>query len=91
MVKRCYGLKKKKGGSYQEMPEHFNKNKTINTIKVTCKCSAFENIVKLFTPSYFDFLLADRRRRPRVEEKCKADLSRKDRGALESGADEKVD
>lgn len=25
------------------MPEHFNKNKTINKIKVPCKCSAFEN------------------------------------------------
>lgn len=76
------------------MPEHFNKNKTINKIKVACKCSAFENIFScnyLHCGSNSHFLLPDRRRRPSVEEKCKADLSRKDRGALESGPVEEVD
>lgn len=76
------------------MPEHFNKNKSINKIKVPCKCTAFENIFSCnysHRQSNSHFLLTDRRRRPRVEEKCKADLSRKDREALESGRAEEVD
>lgn len=94
--KSCYGPNRysSKDDGYQEMPEPFNKNETINKFKVAHKCSAFENIFScsyLHCRSKSHFLLPDRRRRPRAEEKCKADLSRSEREVLESGWAEEAD